>query len=279
MLARTVASSAVFRKTLCGAAENACASCILLRRADRNKSIKIIAPDQSFLQRAWPSRNYSATGEVRDNVQGTWLDLRQKDKFILSVKTRVLELDEVIELIREEGGVDIVAIKVPEEMCYVDYFIVATASSPRHLGSIAEIINKLYKRKRQHDQPFTVIEGKKHSDDWQCIDIGNMVIHVMLEETREEYNLEKLWLLGPKHDDELHNVPSNEEIMQQLTMQGLNLMSMNEDTVKALGNLDFSSPWEVQQEDFDPEDEDSINSPASNKPKDDELGDDDAFLV
>lgn len=204
----------------------------------------------------------------------TWPDMRAQAGTTISPKFVILQLDEVVELIREEGGTDVVVIGVPEEMCYVEYFIVATANSPRHLTSITEMVNKLYKKKRGDNQPFALIEGKRHSDNWQCIDIGNIVIHVMLGETRALYNLEELWLLGPKYDEELHKTPTTEDLVNQISKGGLNLMSMTDDTVKALGNINFDNPWP----------KDSHVDPLETEQEGDtdhktRLEDDDAFLV
>lgn len=153
-------------------------------------------------------------------------------------KWEVLDLDEVTDFLTMENATNVVVIQPPKHLSYVDYFIVATGMSGRHIASMAMLLNKLYKQKRKDAQPFTNIEGMGVSDDWQCIDMGNMVVHLMLEEVREKYQLEKLWTLGPKNDDLMLEKPSVEEIVRRLTTQGLSLMSMNQDLVTAVGNED-----------------------------------------
>lgn len=216
-----------------------------------------------------------------DENAGRKSALERKSVYVKKPKSlkhrwQVLELDDVVEFLREENASDIAVIEVPKEMCYVDYFIIATATSPRHLESMAEMINKLYKRTKKDGQPFTIIEGKRVCDDWQCVDIGNMVVHLMLEETREEFQLEKLWLLGPEHDDLLLEKPSESEILNKIAMQGLNLMSMDADTVAALGNFGGVNPWD-NEDNLEPSElsGDKIIDPV----EDEALGDDDAFLV
>jgi len=71
-----------------------------------------------------------------------------------------------------------------------DFFIVCHGSSYIHSSAIAESIeeetNKTIKEKPIYK------EGLK-SKDWILLDYGNVVAHVFLKETRNYYNLEKLW--------------------------------------------------------------------------------------
>lgn len=59
-----------------------------------------------------------------------------------------------------------------------------------------------------------IVEGED-CQDWMVVDIGNMVVHFFLPETREKYQLEKLWLLGPKHDDLTASMLLTEGLMNQ----------------------------------------------------------------
>ena len=51
---------------------------------------------------------------------------------------------------------------------------------------MALTLNQLYKRKKSDSDPYLIIEGKRTSKDWQCIDFGNAVVHFMLDEVREK---------------------------------------------------------------------------------------------
>ncbi|KAM9165315.1 mitochondrial assembly of ribosomal large subunit protein 1 [Pangshura tecta] len=110
-------------------------------------------------------------------------------------------IDLIISLLRQENASNICVIHVPPEMRYSDYFIIVSGSSSRHLHAMAHYMLKMYKQLKQESDPHIQIEGKD-TDDWMCIDFGSTVIHFMLPETREIYELEKLWTLR-SYDDQL----------------------------------------------------------------------------
>ncbi|XP_068592348.1 mitochondrial assembly of ribosomal large subunit protein 1 [Cebidichthys violaceus] len=115
-------------------------------------------------------------------------------------------LDVLVSLLRQENAVDICVIKVPEQIKYTEYFIVVSGVSTRHLRAMALYAIKVYKFLKKNGAPNIKIEGKD-AEDWMCIDFGNMVVHFMLPETREVYELEKLWTLRT-YDEQLKNMPT-----------------------------------------------------------------------
>ncbi|KAM6152868.1 mitochondrial assembly of ribosomal large subunit protein 1 [Erethizon dorsatum] len=115
------------------------------------------------------------------------------------------DIDMLVSLLRQENARDICVIKVPPEMRYTDYFVIGSGTSTRHLHAMAFYIVKMYKYLKCKSEPHVKIEGKD-ADDWLCVDFGSMVIHLMLPETRETYELEKLWTLR-SYDDQLSQIP------------------------------------------------------------------------
>ena len=70
-----------------------------------------------------------------------------------------------------------------------DYMIICSATSRRHAASMAD---KLIRAMRDVGiRPFGT-EGKTIGE-WILVDFADIVVHIMLTETREFYNLEKLW--------------------------------------------------------------------------------------
>ncbi|KFQ98254.1 Mitochondrial assembly of ribosomal large subunit protein 1, partial [Nipponia nippon] len=104
-------------------------------------------------------------------------------------------IDFVVALLRQENAKDICVIQLPPEIKYCNYFIIVSGSSTRHLHAMAHYMLKMYKH---HKEESDLLE----TDDWLCIDFGSIVVHFMLPETREAYELEKLWTLG-SYDDQL----------------------------------------------------------------------------
>ncbi|XP_061633970.1 mitochondrial assembly of ribosomal large subunit protein 1 [Phyllopteryx taeniolatus] len=114
-------------------------------------------------------------------------------------------LDVLVALLRQENAADICVIKVPEHVKYTEYFIVVSGVSPRHLWAMALYVIKIYKFLRKEHDAHVKIEGKA-ADDWMCIDFGSIVVHFMLPEAREVYELEKLWTLR-SYDEQLSRIP------------------------------------------------------------------------
>ncbi len=84
---------------------------------------------------------------------------------------------------------DIYTIDLAGKSSLADYMIVATGLSQKHLSAIAEhIVEKL------ETLGFAQIpvDGKSPTD-WIVVDAGNIIIHLFRQETRNLYNLEKMW--------------------------------------------------------------------------------------
>lgn len=132
---------------------------------------------------------------------------KDSDSSALSQRSpETFTLDVLVSLLRQENAVDICVIKVPEQIKYTEYFIVVGGVSSRHLRAMALYAIKVYKFLKKEGNPNVKIEGKD-AEDWMCIDFGNMVVHFMLPETREVYELEKLWTLRT-YDEQLKSMPA-----------------------------------------------------------------------
>ncbi|XP_071771985.1 mitochondrial assembly of ribosomal large subunit protein 1 [Centroberyx gerrardi] len=145
------------------------------------------------------SNSKRISGEFEEEADEMESDISQKSPEDFTI-------DVLVSLLRQENAVDICVIKVPEQVKYSDYFIVVSGVSPRHLRAMALYAIKVYKFMKKDGDPHVKIEGKD-TEDWMCIDFGSMVVHFMLPETREVYELEKLWTLR-SFDEQLKSIPA-----------------------------------------------------------------------
>lgn len=70
-----------------------------------------------------------------------------------------------------------------------DVMIFASGTSTRHVKSLARHLVETMKKSGL--QPVGV-EGED-SGDWVLVDLGDVVVHIMLPEMREFYDIERLW--------------------------------------------------------------------------------------
>ncbi|MFT6330537.1 MAG: ribosome-associated protein [Bermanella sp.] len=84
---------------------------------------------------------------------------------------------------------DIVQINVEGKSTVTDTLIVCSGNSKKHVSSIAE---NLVVEMKSADIPPLSVEGKQ-TGEWVLVDLGNIVVHVMRDESRDFYQLEKLW--------------------------------------------------------------------------------------
>ncbi len=84
---------------------------------------------------------------------------------------------------------DIAVLDVRKVSDFTDYMVIATGTSNRHVQSTAD---KVMETLREHGVRPVGSEGEKIGD-WVLIDFGDVVVHVMREQVRDFYNLEKLW--------------------------------------------------------------------------------------
>ena len=97
--------------------------------------------------------------------------------------------DLVISTLEDLKAIDIQQIDVSGQNPLTDLFVVASGNSSRHVKSMAE--NLVVKAKAAGCQPLGV-EGQRQAE-WVLVDLNDVIVHLMLPQTRAFYNLEKLW--------------------------------------------------------------------------------------
>ena len=103
------------------------------------------------------------------------------------VKNEVLE---VAKLLDDRKARDILIIDIEKEASYTDYFIIATCTSSTQISFLSkEIKSKLSQKGWYSINPISYSD----SSPWIVLDYSDFVVHLFLEETREYYQLEKIW--------------------------------------------------------------------------------------
>jgi ribosome-associated protein len=94
-----------------------------------------------------------------------------------------------------KGARDVVILEVGDVLVVADEFVIASAPNDRLVKAIVDDVERLV-ADAGHGRPLRV-EGL---DDrhWVLIDYGDVVVHVFLDETRDYYELERLWSDVPR---------------------------------------------------------------------------------
>jgi ribosome-associated protein len=89
-----------------------------------------------------------------------------------------------------KGASEVVVLEVGEVLVVADEFVIMSASNDRLVKALVDDVERAV-REAGAGSPLRV-EGL---DDrhWVLIDYGDVVVHVFLAETREYYELERLW--------------------------------------------------------------------------------------
>lgn len=127
------------------------------------------------------------------------LATRKKKSTVRLTKNSKL-IKTIINAIQEKKGENILSLdlrKVNEAVA--DFFIICEASNQPQVRAIADSVEQEMKKKCD-EYPYRH-EGMKNLQ-WVLIDYVNVVVHVMLAETRKFYKLEEMWSDAVAHEHE-----------------------------------------------------------------------------
>ena len=96
------------------------------------------------------------------------------------------KLENVLECINKNLVYDVVIYDMRERSPLYDYCIVSTTRSSRQMQACVSYLR----------EEFT-LKGVELSDDWTLIDLGDIVLHIFSNETRDKYALDKLYITLP----------------------------------------------------------------------------------
>jgi ribosome-associated protein len=94
-----------------------------------------------------------------------------------------------------KGGDQTVIVEVGGVLAITDAFVITSGRNTRQVKTIAEEVEA--KLKSDGGISPLRVEGLGDSQ-WVLLDYGDLVVHVFLDETREFYDLERLWSDAPR---------------------------------------------------------------------------------
>lgn len=121
-------------------------------------------------------------------------------------KKQILTPQEKIELafrIADEGKAeDIVTLDVHDVSNVTDFFIIMTGNSQVHLRALGNRIQEAFREKGLRP----TAKDAERGSGWVVYDYGNVIIHIMTQEFRSMYDLERLWADAPRTEIESENL-------------------------------------------------------------------------
>lgn len=95
----------------------------------------------------------------------------------------------IMDTLDEAKAEEVVKVDLQGKTSLGDFMVVASGRSDRHVGAIADQIQRKLK---EHGFEKVRVEGQPQCD-WVIVDTGDVIVHVFRPEVRQFYNLEKMW--------------------------------------------------------------------------------------
>ena len=102
----------------------------------------------------------------------------------------------IVKILDSKKGMDITGIDIPDLTTIGDYFILVTGTSSPHVKALAEEVEDTLAREGLEPRR---IEGAQ-SAAWILIDYQDVILHIFTKETRDFYDMERLWSDAPRMD-------------------------------------------------------------------------------
>jgi ribosome-associated protein len=95
---------------------------------------------------------------------------------------------EIVKVLDKKKAEDIKVIQISELTIIADYFVIASGTSSTHIKALVEDVD--FEISKLGVNPART-EGR--ATGWILMDYGSVIVHVFQKESREYYNLERLW--------------------------------------------------------------------------------------
>lgn len=106
-------------------------------------------------------------------------------------------LETIVKALDSKRAEDIQVIGVGELTILGDYFVIANGTSTTHTRTLADEVD--YQMSEIGLEPMHR-EGRGNGSNWIVLDYGDIIVHVFYKETRDFYQLERMWADGEQVD-------------------------------------------------------------------------------
>jgi ribosome-associated protein len=111
----------------------------------------------------------------------------------LSSEDKVAHMNRIV---MDRKAMDVVVLDMRDSSSITDYFLICSGGSERQIRAIVDAID-------EGMNPLGLaslgVEGYRDGH-WILMDYGDVIVHVFSPETREYYDLERLWANAPRLD-------------------------------------------------------------------------------
>ncbi|MCI9576583.1 MAG: ribosome silencing factor [Clostridiales bacterium] len=108
---------------------------------------------------------------------------------------------EASKFLNEKKALELKIVKIEDISSLADYFVFATGTSNTHVNALADEVEVQLKKIGVTPDH---IEGYR-SNSWVLLDYGHVIIHVFTPDSREFYDLDRLWQDGQLVDTSFLN--------------------------------------------------------------------------
>ncbi len=99
-------------------------------------------------------------------------------------------LEVMVKALDSKRAENIQVLKVRDLTILGDYFIIANGTSTTHTRTLADEVE--FQLSQKGLEPLHR-EGRGNGSNWIVLDYADMIVHIFYKETRDFYQLERLW--------------------------------------------------------------------------------------
>lgn len=124
---------------------------------------------------------------IAESMQIVYSDNHMKKRAVDCMEVKNI-VDDILVILDDKKAESVQVINLEEKSAYASWMIVATANSTRQVHALYQYIEDYFKK----NGIIPHVEGLQQCE-WVLIYGNDVVIHLFLPETRDFYQLEKMW--------------------------------------------------------------------------------------